>query len=161
MFISAIVAMSENRVIGRDNQLPWHLPADMRHFKSLTMNNPILMGRKTFQSIGRALPGRCNIVISRDPHFQACGCVVANSVETALEAIDYSNEAFVIGGALLFEQMMPRIKRIYLTIIHHHFDGDTFFPELDPKEWFEVSREDHDADSENLHPYSFITLERK
>ena len=130
MRISIIVAMSENRVIGKDNQLPWHLPADLHHFKSLTMGKPILMGRKTHKSIGRVLPGRCNVVITHDKNFQACGCVVANSIRTALAAVSYSDEVFVIGGALLYEQMLSMAQRIYLTIVHHEFEGDVFFPNL-------------------------------
>jgi dihydrofolate reductase len=161
MKISAIVAMSENRVIGRNNQLPWHLPADLRHFKKITLGNPILLGRKTYESIGHALPDRCNVVITRDANFQAPGCIVVNSVETALTSVEYSNEIFVIGGALLFEQLLPRTERIYLTIVHHEFEGDTFFPELDSHEWKEVSRERFPADEENKYAYSFITLDRK
>lgn len=161
MQIYAIVAMSENRVIGKDNRLPWHLPADLRHFKQLTMGKPILMGRKTFESIGRALPGRCNVVITHDIHFQAPGCVVANAIDTALASVAYSEEVFVIGGAILLQQLMSRIHRLYLTIIHHHFAGDAYFAELNMSEWVEVERIDHVPDEENHYPYSFITLERK
>lgn len=161
MRINAIVAMSDNRVIGRHNQLLWHLPADMRHFKKLTMDKPILMGRKTWQSIGRALPGRCNVVITRELNFQACGCVVANSIDTALAAVSYSDEIFVIGGGILYEQMLPQVDRLYLTIVHHQFDGDAYFPELDMNEWIELEHIDHTSDEEHKYSYSFITLERK
>lgn len=161
MRIAAIFAMSENRVIGKDNQLPWRLPADLRHFKKITMGKPILLGRKTYESIGHALPGRCNVVITRDVHFQAPGCVVANSLETALLAADYSEEIFVIGGAVLYQHLLPRTQRLYMTLIHHHFEGDAYFPELNDDEWQEVEREDHDVDAENVYPYSFITLDRK
>lgn len=160
MRIAAIAAMSENRVIGRHNKLPWHLPADLKHFKTITMDKPILMGRKTYDSIGRALPGRCNIVITRDPSFQAPGCVVANSIECALEAASYSEEIIIIGGALLYEHMLPRTQRIYMTIIHHEFEGDTFFPALNMMEWQEREREVHQADEENPYAYSFIILDR-
>ena len=160
MRIAAIVAMSENSVIGKQNTLPWHLPADLHHFKTTTMAKPILMGRKTYESIGRALPGRCNIVITRDPSFQAPGCVVVNSIEGALEAASYSEEIFIIGGALLYEHMMPRIQRIYMTIIHHEFEGDTFFPVIDKAEWQERERETHQADEQNRYSYSFIILDR-
>ena len=161
MFISAICAMSENRVIGNNNQLPWHLPADLRHFKKITTGKPILLGRNTYESIGHALPNRCNVVITRDTTFTAPGCVVANSIETALEAVAYSDELFVIGGEILYHQMLSKIQRIYLTIIHHIFEGDAFFPELNPTEWLEVERIDHSVDAENIYPYSFIILDRK
>lgn len=161
MRIAAIFAMSDNRVIGKDNQLPWRLPADMRHFKKITMGKPILLGRKTYESIGHALPGRCNVVITRDIHFQAPGCVVANSLETALLAADYSEEIIVIGGAILYQHLLPRTHRLYMTLIHHQFDGDTYFPELNMNEWQEIEREDHHADAENQYDYSFITLDRK
>jgi dihydrofolate reductase len=161
MRIAAIFAMSENRVIGKNNELPWHLPADMRHFKELTLGKPILLGRKTYESIGRALPGRCNVVVTRDVNFQAPGCVVANSLETALSAADYSDEIMVIGGAVLYQHLLPRTHRLYMTMIHHVFDGDAFFPELDMNEWREIERHDHAADQENKYSYSFITLDRK
>lgn len=160
MRITAIVAMSENRVIGKDNQLPWHLPADLHHFKRLTMGKPILMGRKTHQSIGKALPGRCNVVITRDIDFKASGCVVTNSIATALAAASYSEEVFVIGGATLYQQMLPKLKRIYLTLVHKQFEGDAFFPELNPTDWQEVRRVDHAPDESNQYPYSFITMDR-
>lgn len=160
MHLSAICAMSDNRVIGRQNQLPWRLPADLKHFKKITTGHPIILGRKTFESIGRALPDRCNVVITRDVDFQAPGCVVVNSIETALLAVAYSEEAFVIGGALLYQQLLSRVCRLYLTEIHHHFEGDAYFPELDMSEWKLIDREDHEPDTENIYSYSFITLER-
>jgi dihydrofolate reductase len=161
MKICGIVAMSENRVIGKNNQLPWHLPADLKHFKTITMGKPILMGRKTFESIGRPLPGRCNVIITRDEAFQAPGCVVANSIATALASVSDNDEVFVIGGAALFQQMLPIIKRLYLTVIHHPFDGDTFFPDIHDAEWNEVARENHQPNVENPYAYSFITLDRR
>jgi dihydrofolate reductase len=160
MLISAIVAMSENRVIGKNNQLPWHLPADLQHFKKITMDKPILMGRKTFQSIGRVLPGRCNVIITRDENLQAPGAVVANSIETALSSVGYSSEIFFIGGAALFQQILPKVQRLYITIIHHQFEGDVFFPELNPLEWVEIEKKFHKADAENIYSYSFIVLDR-
>jgi dihydrofolate reductase len=160
MKIAGIVAMSENRVIGNDNQLPWHLPADLKHFKTITMGKPILMGRKTFESIGRALPGRCNVIITRDESFQAPGCVIANSIETALSAVSYSEEIFIIGGAALFQQMLPMIKRLYITLIHHYFMGDVYLPNINEAEWHETHREDCQPNSENPYSYSFITLDR-
>jgi dihydrofolate reductase len=160
--ISAIVAMSENRVIGKDNKMPWHLPADLRHFKAITTGSPILMGRKTYQSIGRPLPNRINIIITRDTTFQAPGCVVVNSLDEAVHHATGENvkEIFIIGGAEVYRQLMPDIEKIYLTIIHHEFDGDTFFPELNVKEWKEVACTDFTADAENAYSYSFLRLER-
>jgi dihydrofolate reductase len=160
MRIAAVVAMSENHIIGYRNSLPWHLPADLKHFKAITMDKPVIMGRKTHESIGKPLPGRCNIVITRDPSFQPPGCVVVNSIEAALEAASYSEEVLIIGGALLFEHMLPRTQRIYMTIIHHDFEGDTRFPVLDMTQWQERNREAHQADEKNPYAYTFITYER-
>ncbi len=163
MRISAIIAMSTNRVIGKNNQLPWHLPADLKHFKKITLGKPILMGRKTYESIGRPLPGRCNIVISRDLQFQAPGCIVAHSIESALTTASEqkSEEIFIIGGALLFQETLPLTQRLYLTVIHQDIPGDTYFPELNLAEWQEVERLDHAPDKENNYSYSFKVLDRK
>ncbi|WJW75894.1 type 3 dihydrofolate reductase [Thiohalobacter sp. IOR34] len=157
--LSLILAMDRNRVIGKDNALPWHLPADLQYFKRMTMGKPILMGRKTHESIGRPLPGRQNIVISSNPAFEAPGCTVVHSLDEALEAAGGAGEIMVIGGTRLFEQVLDRADRIYLTLIDHAFEGDTWFPELDAG-WVEVSREDHAPDEKNPWPYSFILLER-
>jgi len=160
MQISAIVAMGENRVIGRNNQLPWRLPADLQHFKTVTMGKPIIMGRKTYFSIGRPLPGRLNIVLSRDLTFQAPGCVTVSTVEAALAAAGTAEEVFVIGGEQLYREMLPFIQKIYLTIVHHDFIGDAHFPEISKKEWHELTHEDFAADEQNPYPYSFLTLLR-
>ena len=160
MKISIVVAMAANRVIGRDNQLPWHLPADLKHFKQTTMGKPILMGRKTWESIGRPLPGRTNIVITRDENYDAPGCVVVHSIEAALQAEAQQDEVMVIGGAEFYRQVLPRTDRIYLTRINEDFEGDTLFPELDSSEWQEAEHVDCDADDNNPHSYSFITLDR-
>ena len=160
MKISIVVAMAANRVIGRDNQLPWHLPADLKHFKQTTMGKPILMGRKTWESIGRPLPGRTNIVITRDENYDAPGCVVVHSIEAALQAAAKQDEVMIIGGAEFYRQVLPRTDRIYLTRINEDFEGDTLFPELDSSEWQEAERVDCDADDNNPHSYSFITLDR-
>ena len=160
MKISIVVAMAANRVIGKDNQLPWHLPADLKHFKQTTMGKPILMGRKTWESIGRPLPGRTNIVITRDENYDAPGCVVVHSIEAALQATAQQDEVMVIGGAEFYRQVLPRTDRIYLTRINEDFEGDTLFPELDRSEWQEVERVDCDADDKNPHSYSFIKLDR-
>lgn len=160
MKISIVVAMAANRVIGRDNQLPWHLPADLQHFKQTTMGKPILMGRKTWESIGRPLPGRTNIVITRDENYEAPGCVVVHSIEAALQTAEQQDEVMIIGGAEFYRQVLPRTDRIYLTRINEDFEGDTLFPELDSSEWQEVERVDCDADEKNPHSYSFIELDR-
>jgi dihydrofolate reductase len=160
MRIAAVVAMDKNRVIGHQNKLPWHLPADLRHFKQVTMGSPIIMGRKTYESIGKPLPGRKNIVITRDAAFQALGCVVVNSPESALVGAMGSDEVFVIGGAQLFEQMLPSIQRIYMTVIHYAFEGDAYFPALDMSQWAEQERLEHSPDEQNAYEYSFITYDR-
>ena len=160
MKISIVVAMGANGVIGRDNQLPWHLPADLRHFKQTTMGKPILMGRKTYESIGRPLPGRTNIVITRDAGYTADGCVVVHSIEAAMQAVREQEEIMVIGGAEFYRQVLPYADTIYLTRIHEDFEGDTFFPELTAAEWREVERTDCEPDAKNPHRYSFLRLDR-
>jgi len=158
--LSAIVAMAENRVIGKNNQLPWHLPADLQHFKTLTTGHPIIMGRKTHESIGKPLPHRTNIIITRDPTYRANGCLIATSFEAALQHATATDEIFVIGGAEIYRHTLPYLQRIYLTIIHHAFEGDSFFPEFNSTEWKETARDYHAADEKNAYAYSFITLER-
>ena len=160
MKMSIVVAMAANGVIGRDNQLPWHLPADLKHFKQTTMGKPILMGRKTWESIGRPLPGRTNIVITRDSSYSAAGCEVVNSIGAAIAAAGEQDEVMVIGGAELYRQVLSDTDTIYLTRIHEVFDGDTCFPELRNTEWHQVERVDHEADEKNSHDYSFIRLDR-
>lgn len=161
--LSAIVAMDENRVIGLNNKMPWHLPADLKHFKTITAGHPVLMGRKTFLSIGKPLPNRTNIILTRDPQFSAQDCLVVPQLETALSMAQEfdQHEIFVIGGAEIYRQLLPRVQRLYLTIVHHQFQGDTFFPEWEAAEWQEVSRERHAADEQNAYDYTFLILERK
>lgn len=160
--ISAIAAMSLNRVIGDDNQLPWHLPADLKHFKTLTSGHPILMGRKTYESIGRPLPNRTNIIITRNSDYNAPGCTVVQSIQQAMElaATLNSNEIFIIGGAEVYKQLLPHIERIYLTIVQETFGGDAFFPELNETEWKESNREDHNADENNEYAYTFVVMDK-
>lgn len=159
--ISLIVAMDRNRLIGRGNALPWHLPADLAHFKAITMGKPIVMGRKTYESIGRPLPGRHNIVVSRNPAFDAPGCTVVASVDAALSAAGDVPEIMVIGGAQLYADVLPRAQRIYLTRIEAGFDGDAWFPPLDDTVWQEVACSAQAADERNPHAYSFLILERR
>lgn len=158
--ISVVVAMADGGVIGVENRLPWHLSADLRHFKSVTMGKPIVMGRRTHESIGRPLPGRNNIVLSRDQRFRATGCVVAASVEAALHAAGDVPEIMVVGGEALYRTLLPRAGQIYLTRVHAGFAGDTFFPALNPTCWQEVERQDHQPDARNPYPYSFLRLLR-
>lgn len=160
MIISLIVAVARNHVIGNRNALPWHLPADLKYFKRLTLGKPIIMGRKTFESIGRPLPGRMNIIITHERNYQATGCTVVHSIDDALTAAQGNEEIMVIGGAKLFEQILPRADRIYLTEIAEDFAGDAFFPVLNPNEWRETQRDTHPADEHNPHIYSFVVLDR-
>lgn len=160
MKISLIVAMAGNRVIGREQALPWHLPVDLAHFKTVTMGKPILMGRKTWESIGRALPGRLNLVLTRDPGYHAEGATVVTSVDAAIEACVGAPELMVIGGAGVYSEILPAANRIYLTEVEADIEGDTWFPELDETKWTEVSRERHPADEKNAHDLSFRVLER-
>jgi dihydrofolate reductase len=159
--LSVIVAVSSNHVIGYQNRLPWHLPADLKHFKKITMGHPIIMGRKTFESIGKPLPGRTNIIITRKTGYEVPGCIVVNSVEEAVNLCRLEEEVFIIGGAEIILQVQETVDRIYLTRIHQEFDGDTFFPEPDPSHWTETSREEFSPEGKNEYSYSFIVLDRK
>lgn len=161
MILSIIAAMDKNRVIGKNNQLPWHLPADLRHFKTMTMDKPIIMGRKTYDSIGKPLPGRRNVVISHQPCLDIEGCEVFHSLQDALDTLSSVDEAVVIGGAMLFQEALPHAQRMYLTFIDQECDGDTFFPHWIEKRWQEVSSESHQPDEKNAFPYRFVMLARK
>ena len=160
--LSAIAAMAENRVIGKNNKMPWHLPADLKHFKAVTTGHPVLMGRKTYESIGKPLPNRTNIILTRDTHYTAPDCVIVNNIETALSMANEldMDEVFVIGGAEIYQILLPKIQRIYLTKIHFKVAGDAYFPELNMAEWKKMNSEDHQADVNNAYDYSFIVLER-
>lgn len=163
MTISAIVAVSENQVIGLNNQIPWYLPNDLKYFKRKTLGHHIIMGRKSFQSIGHPLPGRTNIVISRNPYFSASNCLVAHSIEEALEiaAENAETEAFIIGGGHVYSQSIPFLNRIYLTRIACKAEGDVFFPELQEETWKLVSEEAHQPDDRNPFAYNFQVFERR
>jgi len=161
MIISLIAAMGKGRVIGIENRLPWRLPADMKHFRALTMGKAVLMGRKTFDSIGKPLAGRTNIVVSQDPDFHPAGVTVARSIAEALPTGEDRDEIMVIGGASFYAQLLPRAQRLYITEIHHDFPGDAYFPAWQPEEWREIARDEHAADADNIYPYSFVTLERR
>lgn len=159
MRLSLIVAVAKNRVIGNKNEMPWHLPADFAYFKKITTGHPIIMGRKTFESIGRPLPGRRNIVVSRNPVFRVDGVEVVASLELAINAC-HREDAFVIGGATLYAEALPRVDRVYLTEVDAAPDGDTLFPVLDKNQWREIERERREADEKNIHAMEFVVLER-
>jgi dihydrofolate reductase len=157
--IELVVAASENDVIGRGNKLPWHLPADLKHFKSLTVGKPILMGRKTYESIGKALPQRVNIIMSRASTFTASDCQVVGSVQEACAVA--GDLLMVIGGAEIYRQCLPLASRIHLTLVHTCIeDGDTFFPDWRLAPWRETTRQRFESDEKNAYAYSFLTLER-
>jgi dihydrofolate reductase len=157
MGLSLIVARASNGVIGKDNQLPWRLPADLKYFKAVTMGKPIVMGRKTFESIGRPLPGRQNIVVTRNPDFISAGITVVHSVEAAIAVANEAAEIMLIGGTELYTLSLALADRIYLTAIHQDFDGDAHFPALD-SQWHQVSRDDHVSDDGLA--YSFCVFEK-
>ncbi|QQG46166.1 MAG: type 3 dihydrofolate reductase [Candidatus Niyogibacteria bacterium] len=160
MKISLIAAVSKNGVIGKTNSLPWHLPADLKRFKEVTMGKPIIMGRKTYASIGRPLPGRKNIILTSDENFTAEGCVIVHSKEDALKEVGDVEEAMVIGGGMTYEQFLPVASRIYLTEVDAGIEGDIYFPKFDRNEWREVFRERHEPDQKNQYSYSFVILEK-
>nr|WP_275442838.1 type 3 dihydrofolate reductase [Pseudoalteromonas sp. OOF1S-7] len=156
-----IAAMANGRIIGDDNAMPWHLPADLKHFKAVTLNKPVVMGRKTFESIGRPLPGRRNIVISRNLNYGAEGIEVVSSPQDALSLVDGCEEVMIIGGGNIYEQFLPLSNRLYLTYIDLDVSGDTRFPDhTQAGEWHEVAREAFEADEKNLYSYKFVTLNK-
>ena len=160
MIISLIVAMDQNRIIGLNYTLPWRLPADLKYFKAITMGKPIIMGRKTHDSIGRALPGRENVVLSREAGYQAQGCTVLGSLEEVYQRFAGTDEIMIMGGADLYEQTLAKANRIYLTEVHAEVEGDTYFPDFDREIWEETERQDFKADEKNEYDYSFVKLER-
>jgi len=159
--MALVVAAAENGVIGRGNALPWKLPADLQHFKALTLGHCLLMGRKTYDSIGRPLPGRTTLVLSRNPALQIDGCTVVTSIGAAQALVPAGQELMVAGGADIFHLSLPQARRIHLTRVHARIEGDTYFPELDPARWTVLSSERHPADERNQYPFSFITLEAR
>jgi dihydrofolate reductase len=160
MRVSLIVAMSSNHVIGRDGDLPWRLSADLKRFKALTSGHHIIMGRKTFESIGRLLPGRTSIVLTRQAGFEAAGALVAYGLEAALELAAADDEVFIIGGAEIYRQALPIVDRIYLTEVCTDVDGDTRFPDFNEREWSTVKESQHPADERNEFDHKFSVLDR-
>jgi len=163
--ISILVAMAKNRVIGRNNALPWQLPPDLKRFKELTMGHHIVMGRKTYESIGRPLPGRTSVIITRQPDYQVPGALVVASIDQALKVCsagkEVDQEIFVIGGAQIYRQSLGLCQRIYITEIQQEFDGDTLFPELNQQVWREISREKHRLNDDDGLEYHFVVLDRR
>jgi dihydrofolate reductase len=159
MLLSIVVAAAENNLIGDRDRLPWRLPDDLKRFKSLTMGKPIVMGRKTYASIGKPLPGRKNIVVSRHD-FQSDGCVAAASIEQALQAAEPAPEVMVIGGAEIYRQVLPMTDVIYLTRVHAEIPGDTYFPDIVWDDWMEVESEYHPADDRHAFAFTFLKLTR-
>ena len=158
--ICLIAALAANRVIGKDNALPWHLAADLKRFKALTMGHPVLMGRKTYESIGKPLPGRRNLVITRRRDYRAPGCEVVHSLDAALAACHGAGEIFVIGGAQLYREALPRAERLELTEIHAQVEGDACFPEFSRDDWREATRETHVQQDGAAWRYDFVRYER-
>lgn len=171
MKISMISAIAKNHVIGKNNSLPWHLPADFKYFKEKTLNKTIVVGLNTFKSIGeKPLPNRKHIILNKDPNYkvpesfgftQDKNCFVAKSIDEVLAMTKNDGEVMICGGASVYKQFLPLAKRLYLTYIHQNFEGDTFFPEFNMKDWKEISREDYQPDEKNVYPYSFVVLEKK
>ncbi|GGK56958.1 dihydrofolate reductase [Rufibacter glacialis] len=161
--IALVVAIAENRVIGKDNQLIWHLPKDLQHFKKLTMGHPMVMGRKTFDAIGKPLPGRTSIIVTRQPEYQAPeGCVVTSSLEKALEhGLALDEQVLVVGGGDIYRQALPLAEVVYLTLVHESFEGDVFFPELEADAWEVTEQEEHYPDEKHAFPFTFFTFRRK
>jgi dihydrofolate reductase len=158
--LSVIAAVAENGIIGKDGTLPWHLPADLKYFRRVTTGHTIVMGRRNYEDIGRPLPNRVNIVLSRDHGFRAEGCMVANSIEEAISLAGDESEIFFIGGARLYEQILPRADRLYLSRIHGDIDGDTRFPDYNESAWTRIAHELRPADPDNPYPISFEVYER-
>ncbi len=161
MKLSIIVAASTNNVIGRDGGLPWRLPEDLKRFKQVTMGKPIIMGRATWESIGRALPGRQNIVMTRRKDFAAAGCDVVATLDGALETAGDATEVMIIGGGNLYQQFLPKTDRMYFTRVHAQIDGDTCFPEFDESEWQLMDKAEYPADPEREYAFDILTLDRR
>ena len=161
MIISLISAMDRNRLIGNNNQLPWHLPADFAHFKSVTMGKPVIMGRKTYESIGKPLPGRTNIVLTREPGMRFEGVSCASSIEQAIALVADAEEIMIIGGSTIYEMLLPQANRLYLTYVDAEFEGDAWFPEFDNNQWSEIESVLRKADEKNAYDCRFVTLEKK
>ncbi|MFK5958001.1 MAG: dihydrofolate reductase [Lutibacter sp.] len=158
--ITIIAAIAENNALGKDNQLIWHLPADLKRFKKVTSNHKVIMGRKTYESLGKPLPNRTNIIITRNTNFKAEGCVIVNSLQEAIEASKEDENPFILGGAEIYKQAIEIADKLDLTFVHHLFEADAFFPKIDTTIWKEISRENFKADDKNKYDYSFVSFKR-
>lgn len=155
--ITIIAAIAENNALGKNNKLIWHLPADLKRFKKVTLNHHIIMGRKTFESLGKPLPNRTTIIITRNTNYKVEGCIVVNSLKEALNAAKSDENPYILGGAEIYNQALDVADKLDLTFVHHKFEADVFFPKIDTKIWKEVSRENFNADEQNNYNYSFVT----
>ncbi|WP_190600360.1 dihydrofolate reductase [Candidatus Vesicomyidisocius sp. SY067_SCS001] len=160
MKLSIIVAMDDNYLIGKDNSLPWYLPADLAYFKKTTIGKTILMGRKTYESIGMSLPNRRNIIVSQNTKFKADNCEVVSSIDVALSLANNDNELMIVGGSSFYDQIIDKVDRLYITEVKGKFDGDAYFPEFDRTKFIELSRESHQPDEKNFYTYNFVVLQR-
>ena len=161
MIVTIVVAIGENNAIGKNNELLWYLPKDLRHFKTITKGHTVIMGRKTFESVGKPLPNRRNIIITRNTDLAIEGTEVVHTLEDALELCKQDEEVFIIGGAEIYKIAMPHTDKIYLTVVHENFEADAFFPEIDHNLWLETASEKHLPDDKNNLSFTFSTLERK
>jgi len=161
MIVSSIVAIAENHGIGKNNGLLWRLPADLKHFKDITTGHPVIMGRKTFESVGKPLPNRRNIIVTRNTELEIPGAEVVNTIAAALALCEGTEEVFIVGGAEIYKMAMPFTDKIYLTVVHGTFDADTFFPPIDPDLWKETDAISYEPDEKNAYAYTFSTLLRK
>lgn len=161
MKLTLIAAMAQNRVIGRAGDLPWHLPDDLKHFKKLTRGHHVIMGRKTYESMEKPLPGRTNIVVTRSENYRAPGCMVSQSLRHAIQKAENDSQPFIIGGGDIYQQALPYADRIELTLIHTEVKGDTFFPDFSEKDWALVHQEHHPADERHAYAFDFLRYDRK
>ncbi len=159
--LTIIAAVAKNNALGKNNQLIWHLPADLKRFKKITSGHHVIMGRKTFDSLGKPLPNRTTIIITRNANFKAAGCIIVNSLTEAVKIAAIDENPFILGGAEIYKQAMDVADILDLTIVHKEFDADVFFPEIDPTIWKETSREDLKADDKNKYDYSFVTFKKR
>ncbi len=158
--ITIIAAVADNNALGKDNQLIWYLPSDLKRFKKVTSNHHVIMGRKTYESLGKPLPNRTNIIISRNTNYKAVGCVVVNSLQEAIDAAKEDENPYILGGAEIYQQAILIADKLDITFVHQQFEADAFFPEIDNTVWKETSREGFKSDEKNIYDYSFVTFER-
>lgn len=161
MMLTIIAAIANNNALGKDNQLIWHLPADLKRFKKLTTGHHIIMGRKTFESIGKPLPNRTTIIITRNKNYTQEGCLVANSLEQAIKMVKKDDSPYIIGGAQIYKKAIKIADKLDITFVNHDFDADVFFPEIDLNVWKEVSKESFEPDKKNKYKYSFVSFKKR